>query len=225
MHIPDGFIDIPTASAAAVISVGSVAVALRKSRQVLDEAVAPMAGLAAVFIFAAQMMNFPVAAGTSGHLIGGALAAILIGPWAAMLAMTVVVSTQALIFADGGLTALGLNLLNMAVVPTLLGWLLFRGLLKVLPRTHVADMAAVAVAAFITVPVAAAMFSLEFAIGGTTSLDPVLVLKTMVGIHLLIGLGEAAITVLVISAVRATRADLIVGLADRLPKLVIKETV
>ena len=125
MHIPDGFIDAPVAAASGVVAVAAVAVSLRGARREVSEASAPLAGLTAVFVFAAQMVNFPVGAGTSGHLIGAALAAILIGPYAAVLAMTVVITIQALVFADGGLTALRLNMVNMAVVATVCGWLVF----------------------------------------------------------------------------------------------------
>jgi len=116
MHMPDGLINAPVSIGAAVIAAGAITVGLRKSKGTLDSQTAPLAGLVAVFIFAFQMMNFPVAAGTSGHLMGGALASILVGPYVAILVMTVVVSLQALVFADGGLSALGLNLLNMGIL-------------------------------------------------------------------------------------------------------------
>ena len=121
MHIPDGFINPPVAIAAGAIAVVGVAVCVRGARRQLDERSAPLAGLTAAFIFAVQMLNFPVAAGTSGHLLGGALAAILIGPYAGALAVTTVLVVQALLFADGGLTALGLNIINMAFVTTVVG--------------------------------------------------------------------------------------------------------
>lgn len=126
MHIPDGFLDIPVSLLTYVISAAILALAVVKSRRDLDDKTAPLAGLTAVFVFAAQMINFPVGAGTSGHLIGGALAAILVGPWVGMLVISVVLVVQALLFADGGLTALGANVLNMAVVATVVGWLVFR---------------------------------------------------------------------------------------------------
>ena len=112
MHIPDGFINVPVSAAAVAVSGVAIGVALKKSRGSMEQEVAPMAGLTSVFIFAVQMLNFPVAAGTSGHLLGGALAAILVGPWVALLSMTVVLALQAFIFADGGLSAIGLNVLN-----------------------------------------------------------------------------------------------------------------
>ena len=225
MHIPDGFIDLPTSVAGYALSTTVIGVALKQSRRSLNEATAPMAGLAAVFVFAAQMINFPVAAGTSGHLIGGALAAMLIGPWAAILAMTVVVGAQALIFADGGLTALGLNLLNMAIVPVLFGWFGFRLLQRLLPKSRVVALAAMAVVAYLTVPLAASMFSLEYAIGGTEVISSGLVFSSMLGVHLLIGIGEAAITTLVVAAVAKGRPDLVKALASTKTELIIKEDV
>src|ERR687895_1226963 len=134
MHVPDGFLDAPTSIATGAIAVAGVAVALRKARTELDDRTAPMAGLVAAFIFAGQMMNFPVGAGTSGHLLGGALAAVLVGPWTGALCVSVVLLVQAL-FADGGLTALGLNIPNMAILTSFGGYLLFLGLRRVLPHT------------------------------------------------------------------------------------------
>src|SRR5262245_48653400 len=116
MHVPDGFLDAPTSVATATVAAAGVAVALRRSRHELDERTAPMAGLVAAFVFAVQMLNFPVGAGTSGHLLGGALAAILVGPWTGVLCLSVVLMVQALLFADGGLTALGTNVLLMGMV-------------------------------------------------------------------------------------------------------------
>ena len=126
MHVPDGFLDAPTSIATGVVAAGFVAVALRRARHELNERTAPVAGLVAVFVFAGQMLNFPVGAGTSGHLIGGALAAILVGPWTATVCLTVVLMVQALLFADGGLSALGTNILLMAVVAVWSGWGAFR---------------------------------------------------------------------------------------------------
>ena len=171
----------------------------------LDERMAPMAGLTAAFIFAVQMLNFPVAAGTSGHLLGGALAAVLMGPYAGALAVTTVLIVQALLFADGGLTALGLNIINMAFVTTVVAWLVFRGLTKVLPKTRASVVGAGTVGALLSVPAAALAFTLEYALGGTATFDVSQVLAAMVGVHGLIGIGEAVITGLTLSAVLAAR--------------------
>ena len=135
MHIPDGFIDLPTSAAFAAASAVAVAGAVKGARRQLSEQSAPLAGLTAVFIFAVQMLNFPVAAGTSGHLIGAALAMVLVGPYAATLALVVVLIIQAFLFADGGLTALGLSIFNMAVISVWVSFAVFMLLKKILPKT------------------------------------------------------------------------------------------
>jgi cobalt/nickel transport system permease protein len=218
MHIPDGFIDAPVSAAAGAIAVAGIAVALRKSRSELDDRTAPMAGLVAVFIFAVQMLNFPVAAGTSGHLLGGALAAILVGPWTGALAVSVVVIVQGLMFADGGLSALGLNIINMAFVTTLVAWPVFRLLARNLPRRRSSWLVASFLAAFLSVPAAALAFTVEYALGGTGTFSDMTVLLAMVATHILIGLGEALITMLTVGAVLAVRPDLVLGVRDLLPR-------
>jgi cobalt/nickel transport system permease protein len=226
MHMPDGLINAPVSVGAGVLVAGAVALSIKKTKGSLDSQSAPMAGLVAVFIFAAQMINFPVAAGTSGHLMGGALAAVLVGPWVAVLVMTVVVSIQALVFADGGLSALGLNILNMGVFTVIVGILVFAGIMKLFPKTKSSVVGASAIAAFVSVPAAAFAFVVEYYLGGNATYDPMTVLVSVVGIHLLIGLGEAIITALTIGSVLATRADLVHGARRFLPaqKLVIKES-
>src|SRR4029079_7358546 len=134
MHVPDGFLDAPTSIATGVVAAAGVAIALRGARRELDDRTAPMAGLVATFVFAGQMLNFPVGAGTSGHLIGGALAAVLVGPWTAVLCLTVVLLVQALFMADGGITALGTNITLMGLVGVGVGWLVFAGVRAVLPK-------------------------------------------------------------------------------------------
>ncbi|MFJ8718046.1 energy-coupling factor ABC transporter permease [Streptomyces violaceus] len=219
MHVPDGFIDAPTSAATGVIAAGAIAVSLRGARRELDERTAPLAGLVAAFIFAVQMLNFPVAAGTSGHLLGGALAAILVGPYTGVLCVSVVLLMQGLLFADGGLTALGVNITNMAIVTTVVAYALFRGLAKVLPRTRGSITAASFAAALVSVPAAALAFTLMYAIGGTTDVSIGKVATAMVGVHLLIGIGEAAITALTVGAVLAVRPDLVHAARGRTPKL------
>lgn len=218
MHIPDGFISAPVSAAAGVVAVAGIAVCLRGARTQLDEKTAPLAGLVAVFVFAAQMLNFPVAAGTSGHLLGGALAAILVGPYAGALAVSVVLIVQALVFADGGLSALGLNIINMAFVTVLVAWPVFRLLARVLPKTRPAWTAAAFIAGFLSVPASAIAFTLEYAIGGTGTFSFGTVLAAMVGTHVLIGVGEGIITALTVGAVLAVRSDLVYGVHDLLPK-------
>ncbi|GGT34457.1 energy-coupling factor ABC transporter permease [Streptomyces purpureus] len=211
MHVPDGFINAPVSVAAGVAAAGAVAVGLKGARRELDERTAPLAGLVAAFIFAVQMLNFPVAAGTSGHLLGGALAAILVGPYTGVLCVSVVLLMQGILFADGGLTALGVNITVMGVVTVVVSYALFRGLVKVLPRTRRSLTAASFAAALVSVPASAAAFTLLYAIGGTTHVPVGKVLTAMVGVHVLIGVGEAVITMLTVGAVVAVRPDLVYG--------------
>ncbi|MEU3613935.1 energy-coupling factor ABC transporter permease [Streptomyces sp. NPDC006872] len=219
MHVPDGFIDAPTSAAAGVVAAGAIAVALRGARRELDERTAPLAGLVAAFIFAVQMLNFPVAAGTSGHLLGGALAAILVGPCTAVLCVSVVLLMQGILFADGGLTALGVNITVMACVTTVVAYAVFRGLVKVLPRTRRSVTGASFAAALLSVPAAALAFTLIYWIGGTTDIPIGKVATAMVGVHVLIGIGEATITALTVGAVIAVRPDLVHGARGLTQKL------
>jgi len=197
-----------------VVAAGAIAVSLRGARRELDERTAPLAGLVAAFIFAVQMLNFPVAAGTSGHLLGGALAAILVGPFTGVLCVSVVLLMQGILFADGGLTALGVNITDMAVVTTVVSYAVFRGLVKVLPRRRRSVTVASFVAALVSVPAAAVAFTLIYAVGGTTDVSLGKVATAMVGVHVLIGIGEAAITALTVGAVVAVRPDLVYGARD-----------
>lgn len=211
MHVPDGFLDAPTSAATGAVAAAAVAVSLRGARRELEDRAAPMAGLVAAFIFAAQMLNFPVAAGTSGHLLGGALAAILVGPYTGVLCVSVVLLMQGLLFADGGLTALGVNITDMAVVTTVVAYGVFRGLVKLLPRSRRSVTAASFVAALLSVPAAALAFTGLYAVGGTTDVSIGKVAGAMVGVHVLIGLGEAVITSLTVGAVLSVRPDLVYG--------------
>ncbi|MEU7970161.1 energy-coupling factor ABC transporter permease [Streptomyces sp. NPDC049097] len=211
MHVPDGFINAPTSAATGVLAAGALAVSLKGARRELDERTAPLAGLVAAFIFAVQMLNFPVAAGTSGHLLGGALAAILVGPFTGVLCVSVVLLMQGILFADGGLTALGVNITDMAIVTTVVAYAVFRALVKILPRTRRSVTVASFVAALLSVPAAAVAFTLIYAVGGTTDVSIGKVATAMIGVHVLIGLGEAVITALTVGAVIAVRPDLVYG--------------
>lgn len=222
MHIPDGFIDIKTSAAVGALSVAGVAAALKGAKSQLTEKSAPLAGLTAVFVFAVQMLNFPVAAGTSGHLLGGALAAVLVGPYAATLAITVVLIIQAFLFADGGLTALGLNIFNMSIVGVWVGYGAFLLVRKLLPQSKASVAIAAAVAGFLSVPAAALGFVLQYAVGATATYETSAVLTAMVSTHILIGIGEAIITFLTVSAVLASRSDLVFGYKANVQELEIR---
>lgn len=211
MHVPDGFLDVPTSVATGAVAVVGVGLALRGARRELDDRTAPMAGLVATFVFATQMLNFPVGAGTSGHLLGGALAAVLVGPWTAMLCVSVVLIVQALLFADGGITALGTNVTLMAIVGVLVGWLAFRGISALLPKRLALVAPIAAVAAFVSVPVTALAFVVLYAVGGTAPIPLDTLTTAMLGWHILIGIGEALITGLMIGSVAAVRPDLVYG--------------
>ena len=224
MHAPDGFINAPVSLGTGAVSASILAIALNKAKNELDEKAAPMAGLVAAYVFAAQMLNFPVALGTSGHLLGGALAAILIGPWTGMIAVSVVVILQALLFADGGLTALGFNVFNMGIITVFSGWFVFILLTKLLKGRSGIVIAAF-IAALISVPVSAVSFVSQYAIGGTGTLDVLDVLVAMFSVHVLIGIGEGLITALTISAVLALRPDLVFGARGKIKtELQIKES-
>lgn len=224
MHAPDGFINAPVSLGTGAVSASILAIAINKAKNELDEKAAPMAGLVAAYVFAAQMLNFPVALGTSGHLLGGALAAILIGPWTAMIAVSVVVILQALLFADGGLTALGFNVFNMGIITVFSGWFVFILLTKFLKGRSGIVLAAF-IAALISVPVSAISFVFQYAIGGTGTLDVLDVLVAMFSVHVLIGIGEGLITALTISAVLALRPDLVFGARGKIKtELQIKES-
>jgi len=219
VHVPDGFLDAQTSMATAVVAGGVVVASIARARRELDDRAAPLAGLVAVFVFSAQMLNFPVGAGTSGHLVGAALAAVLVGPATATLCLTVVLAVQALLFADGGISAMGTNVLLMGVVAVWVGWALFRLVLAVLPRRLSSVSLAAGAGALLSVPAAALAFVGLYAVGGTAPI-PLDTLATAMGAwHLLIGLGEALITVLAVSSILAARPDLVHGARGRLPAL------
>jgi cobalt/nickel transport system permease protein len=207
MHIPDGFLSPEVAAVTAVPAAGAVAYALRRAGAQLDERRVPLLGVTAAFVFAAQMINFPIGGGTSGHFLGAALAALLLGPWSAVLVLAVVVGAQFLLFADGGLTALGANVLNIGVA----GGLLVGGLMAAARRlagSRRRTLLAVAGAgAWLSVMAGAAACSLELALSGTVPLGSVM--PAMLGVHAVIGVGEAVITVAAMSAVLSTRPDLL----------------
>lgn len=211
MHVPDGFLDAPTSIATGAAAATVLGVALRKARRELDDRSAPMVGLVATFVFAAQMVNFPVGLGTSGHLLGGALAAVLVGPWSGLLAVSVVLVVQALLLADGGITALGTNITLLAVVGVVVGWFVFRGLQMVAPKRLGLVPVLAAIGALVSVLAAAVVFVGLYAVGGTAPIPIQGLMAAMLGWHALIGVGEAVITGLVVASVVAVRPDLVHG--------------
>jgi cobalt/nickel transport system permease protein len=208
MHIPDGILDAKTAAGTAVLAVGGLGYALHQARKTLPPKRVPLLGLAAAFVFAAQMINFPVAGGTSGHLVGGTLAATLLGPSAAVIVISSVLIVQCFLFADGGVTALGANIFNMAIIGGVVGWSIyflvsrpFKGIFgRILAATF---------AAWCSTVLASILCAGELATSGRVRWG--LAFPAMAGVHALIGIGEAVITALVLSAVAASRNDLLVA--------------
>ncbi len=207
MHIPDGFLSTATSVTTWAVSAGGLGYAVRRVTQELRERQVPLMGVTAAFIFAAQMMNFTVAGGTSGHLLGGALAAILLGPWAAMLVLTSVLAVQALVFQDGGLLALGANIFNMAIVGVWVGWLVYIGLKRLLGDRTWSTFVSGFAAAWFSVVVASLVAAVELGLSGTAAWA--VVLPAMGGVHALIGIGEGLITTAVLAFLRVTRPDLL----------------
>jgi cobalt/nickel transport system permease protein len=204
MHIPDNFLTLAVSLLCWLITISLLALAIRKTNQALGEKQVPLMGIMAAFIFAAQMLNFPVAGGTSGHLLGGALAAIVLGPWAAMLVMTAVIAVQGLLFQDGGLVVMGANILNMGLLTAIVGY----GLYRIVSQSHTtAKLAVAGVAAWLSVMTAALSTALQLWLSGTAKLE--LVVPAMLGIHTLIGIGEALITVAALAFIFRTRPDLL----------------
>ena len=206
MHIPDGFLDAKTAATATAISVVGVAVALRQARRHLPPRRVPLLGLAAAFVFAAQMLNFPVAGGTSGHLIGAVLVSVLLGPSAAVIVLTSVLIVQCFLFADGGVTAIGANVFNMAIVAGVGGYGIYRLVLQALPGVR-GTIAASAFAAWCATVAASVSCAGQLALSGTVSWS--VAFPAMAGVHMLIGLGEALVTALVLVAVANARPELL----------------
>ncbi|MBV9127237.1 MAG: energy-coupling factor ABC transporter permease, partial [Verrucomicrobia bacterium] len=208
MHIPDGFLDVKTSAATAALAAGALGLGLKQVRENLPPARVPLLGLAAAFVFAGQMLNFPIAGGTSGHMVGSVLAAVLLGPGAAMVALTAVLLVQCLVFADGGLLALGANVFNMGVIGAVLGWGIHRLAWRALGgHTLAAAVAAAAFAAWCATVLAAVCCAAELAASGTVAAR--VVFPAMAGVHALIGVGEAIITALVIAAVGRARPELL----------------
>jgi len=206
LHIPDGFLSAPVSIVGWIVTAAVVGVAARRAERTLSDRAVPLMGVMAAFIFAAQMMNFPVAGGTSGHLLGGALAAALLGPWAAIIVMTAVVGLQGLLFQDGGLLVMGANIFNMGIVTAGLSTLLFRAARPFAGHGTGALVVAFAVA-WVTVEAAAILTAVQLAVSGTSPIE--VALPAMVGVHALIGIGEGLITAAALAFIRATSPNLL----------------
>jgi cobalt/nickel transport system permease protein len=210
VHVPDGYINAATSLGAGAVAVSGVWIALRRTRDWLNDRRVPLTGLLAAFTFAAQMLNFPIAAGTSGHLIGGVLAAVLVGPWAGTICLAVVIFVQAL-FADGGLSAIGLNVLNMSLIAGAGGYAVFLGVRRLLPPDRASVALASGAAACISVVMSAAAFTIEFALGGVAPVSVHAVATAMFSVHALIAVAEGVITAATVGLVLGVRPDLVHG--------------
>lgn len=206
LHAPDGFLALPVALVMWALTVAVLALAVRRTNRNLSERAVPLLGVMAAFIFAAQFFNFQVVGGTSGHLLGGVLAAVLLGPWAGTLVMACVVAVQALLFQDGGLVVMGANIFNMGVVGTLGGYALYRALVRLLGGEQRGRIPAAAVAAWVAVVGGALAMAVQLGVSGTVPVS--VTLPAMLGVHALIGIGEALITAAALGFIAATRADL-----------------
>ena len=206
MHMPDGFLDAKTLALTGALSVGGLAVAARQVNRTLPRNKIPLMGLGAAFVFAAQMLNFPVAGGTSGHLLGGVLAAVLLGPGAAAIVITCVLTVQALLFSDGGVLALGANIFNMAFIGAMVGCTIYSAVFRFMTGLR-GRIVAVFFAAWCSTVLASMSCAGELALSGT--LAPSVVFPAMLGTHALIGIGEGLITSLVILTIARTRPDLL----------------
>jgi cobalt/nickel transport system permease protein len=212
MHIANGIINGPVSAIFIIIAVAGLAFCVTRAKTDLDDRLAPMAGLVAAFIFAVQMLNFQVLPGVSGHLLGGTLAVILVGPWVGALCVATVLIVQCLLFADGGLTAIGLNITNMALIGTAAAYVLVAALLRILPKNPGGLGATAFIASIVGVVVASMGFVLEYALGGTTDLSLGGIAATMAGVHVLIGIGEGLIAATTVVTVARVRPDLVYAL-------------
>jgi len=207
MHIPDGFLSPPVFVSSWALSLVSLGYALKKTRGILKDKMIPLMGVMSAFVFAAQMLNFPVLGGTSGHLLGGVLSAVTLGPYAGAIVLSLVLIVQCLIFQDGGITALGANILNMAVIGTIASYYLYI-LLKMIFKKN--RLIAVFIASWLSVILASVFCAFELAISGTSLLR--IALPAMICVHIFIGIGEAVITTLILNFILRVRPDLVEGL-------------
>ncbi len=215
MHVPDGFINAPISAATGFLSFGTLWAYLRSAKNLIADKFIALTGMMSALIFVLQMINFPVAAGTSGHLLGGALAVIVLGPRLGLICLSVVVIIQSLLFADGGLSALGINVLNMAIVTTTTSWVVVKYWLKFLGKNKTSILSVSVLAGIVSVVFSSIAFTIEYALGGTISIPVGTVLIAMVSTHFLIGLGEGVITALIVSLLIKVRPDLVYAYEKR----------
>ncbi len=206
MHIPDGFLSTPVAAVGCAVAAGGIAYAVKATNRKMGEKQVPLMGVLAAFIFAAQLLNFPIAGGTSGHFLGAALAAILLGPGVGLLIMTCVLIVQCLIFQDGGLFALGVNIFNMGIIGCLVGYYIYRGCVWVLGDSRRGKLIGGGLAAWFSIVLASVACALELGVSGIVPLN--VALPALGGVHVLIGIGEGLITAAVLSLILSIRADL-----------------
>ena len=209
MHVPDGFINAQVSAATGIISLGTLWAYIRNAKNLVADKLIALTGMMSALIFVLQMINFPIAAGTSGHLLGGALAVIVLGPSLGVICISIVVVIQSLLFADGGLSALGVNVLNMAIITSLTGWFTITLWKKIFGESQFTLISGSVISGLLSVVFSSIAFVLEYAIGGTVSVPLGNVLIAMISTHLLIGLGEGIITALIVSLLLRVRSDLV----------------
>lgn len=207
MHVPDGFLSNPVSIVGWMLLILILGYALRQTRKQLGERQIPLMGVMAAFVFAAQMLNFPVAGGTSGHLLGATLVAILLGPWAMVIVMTCVIGVQAVLFQDGGLLALGFNVINMGIISGLVGYSIYTWVTGAMRRTPLSQLIGAGIGAWLSVVLASAATALELGVSGTSAVN--VALPAMLSVHVLIGIGEALITVAALAFIRQSRPDIL----------------
>ena len=209
MHVPDGFMNVTMSAATGVISFGTLWAYIRSAKDLIADKFIALTGMMSALIFVLQMINFPIAAGTSGHLLGGALAVIVLGPRLGLICLSVVVIIQSLLFADGGLSALGVNVLNMAIVTSATSWFIVKYWIKFIGKNKTSIVSVSVLAGILSVVFSSIAFTIQYAIGGTISIPVGTVLLAMVTTHFIIGLGEGVITALIITLLIRVRPDLI----------------
>ena len=209
MHVPDGFINAQVSIGSGIVSFATLWAYVKNAKNLVADKLIALTGMMSALIFVLQMINFPIAAGTSGHLLGGALAVIVLGPHLGIICISIVVVIQSLLFADGGLSALGINVFNMAIVTSLVGWLVITSWKKLFGEANVSIISGSIVAGLLSVIFSSIAFVFEYALGGTVAVPLSSVLLAMLSTHLLIGLGEGVITALIVSLLLRVRSDLV----------------